>query len=553
VAINIPIITEFSDKGLKTAQGAFSTFKGKVAEAEGGMGKFKAGANVALDSVKANAGIFAVAAGGAIASFALKAIDDFSDLALEVDEFRNKTDLTLQQASQWVSYTSDLNIEADAITKIFSRVAKAATDEIPAFQELGVEIALGPDGATDVEATFLRVNDAINSLEDPVKQAAYRADLYGKGWMSASEIIQMSSDDITTALQGVKDFEVIDEKEIEKAKDLREAQDELGDAFKEVSIKIGTVLIPALAAAAEFLTPIVNLVGDLDADTVKAASKEGGLVKYTKAWENLNNPLKWLISPGGVSMVVSDMMELDEVVEDNYLSTDELYRAWEDGTRQMIIAQDEIENTSDDIEDLDDAVFDLTDTFKDFLAEIDEEEAWNNLQEQLQMVKDKSFEAFVEGTAESAKEAQDETNELIRDIGKYIDELGYIPPDVQTEIVALLKRDKFDEALGLIEKLRQGVVVPITGTVSGIEVPAGQTPSETTGRGTVTAPISIPGLPFAIGDMPINIPALHPSLRSAVTVNVAGSVISENDLVETVRKGLVNSQRNGAGLVYSNR
>jgi hypothetical protein len=551
MAINIPILTEFSDKGLQSAKGAFETFRGKVAEAEGGMGKFKAGANVALDSVKANAGIFAVAAGGAIATFALKAIDDFSDLALEVDEFRNKTDLTLQQASQWVSYTSDLNIEADAITKIFSRVAKAATDEIPAFQELGVEIALGPDGATDVEATFLRVNDAINSLEDPVKQAAYRADLYGRGWMSASEIIQMSSDDITTALQGVKDFEVIDEKEIEKAKNLREAQDELGDAFKEVSIKIGTVLIPALAAAAEFLTPIVNLVGDLDADTVKAASKEGGLVKYTKAWENLNSPLKWLISPGGVTKVVSDMMELDEVTEDNYLSTDELYRAWENGTRQMIIAQDEIENTSDDIQDLDDAVFDLTDTFKDFLAEIDEKEAWEGLQEQLQMVKDKSFEAFVLGTAESAKVAQDETNELIRDIARYIDELGYIPADVQTEIVALLQREKFDEALGLIEELRRGVVVPITGTVSGIAVPAGQTPSETTGRGSAPELAPMPEMP---GFISVRIPALPPSMRSApVTVNVAGSVISENDLVETVRKGLVNSQRNGAGLVYSNR
>lgn len=37
-----------------------------------------------------------------------------------------------------------------------------------------------------------------------------------------------------------------------------------------------------------------------------------------------------------------------------------------------------------------------------------------------------------------------------------------------------------------------------------------------------------------------------------VTVNVAGSVTSERDLIETIRRGLVNSQRNGAQLVYSN-
>jgi hypothetical protein len=37
-----------------------------------------------------------------------------------------------------------------------------------------------------------------------------------------------------------------------------------------------------------------------------------------------------------------------------------------------------------------------------------------------------------------------------------------------------------------------------------------------------------------------------------ITVNVAGSVTSERDLIETIRRGLVNAQRNGAQLVYSN-
>lgn len=41
-------------------------------------------------------------------------------------------------------------------------------------------------------------------------------------------------------------------------------------------------------------------------------------------------------------------------------------------------------------------------------------------------------------------------------------------------------------------------------------------------------------------------------MGGGITVNVSGSVISEGDLVETVRRGLVNAQRNGAQLVYSN-
>ena len=277
MAINIPIITEFADAGLKSAQGAFANFKTKVAEAEGGMGKFKAGANAAFDSVKANAGMFAAAAGVAVAKFAVDAINDFKDLALSVDDFRNKTNLTLLQSSQWMSYTGDLGIAADSITKIFSRVAKAATDEIPAFKELGVQIALGPDGATNIEQTFFRVNDAINSLDDPVKQAAYRADLFGRGWMDAAEILQMSSSEIQTALQGVKDFEVIDEAEIKKAKDLREAQDELGDAFARLSVSVGESLIPALTALSKVLIPVLEALakfnGTLDTGMAEAIAK----------------------------------------------------------------------------------------------------------------------------------------------------------------------------------------------------------------------------------------------------------------------------------------
>ena len=44
-----------------------------------------------------------------------------------------------------------------------------------------------------------------------------------------------------------------------------------------------------------------------------------------------------------------------------------------------------------------------------------------------------------------------------------------------------------------------------------------------------------------------------PATSTAVNVTVQGSVTTEADLVESIRKGLVNAQRNGAGLVYSNQ
>jgi len=522
MAINIPIITEFSDAGLKSARGAFDQFKGKVAEAEGGMGKFKAGANVALDTVKANAGTFALAAGGAIAGFAYNAIKDFQDLALSVDDFRNKTDLTLQQSSQWVSYTGDLGIEADAITKIFSRLAKAATDEIPAFEELGVAVAFGPDGATDIEETFLRVNEAINRLDDPVAEAAYRADLFGKGWMSASEIIQMSSDDIRTALEGVKDFEVIDEDEIQKAKDLRAAQDELGDAFARISVQIGEKLIPALTDATNAAIPLLDAIGplidlvfdgaDANADYAHQVSKSNiqmrtGVTLASKlfGWFGIGND------------------ETEDLTE----NTLDLENAWKNGYRAMINAQEAAEDLTDALKDSDDALAELK-------GNVDDRREWDNLITAIEDAKEAAIEAFFEATPEALRESQRETDEARVKVAEYIAKMDEIPEEKKTEMIANLDRANLDEIESTFNHLARTRNVDFRPTVSGIPIGPGETPSEVLGRNRMDTLL-----------------AAKP-MSGNVTVNVAGSVISQNDLVESVRKGLVNSQRNGAGLVYSN-
>ena len=529
MAITIPIITEFADKGIIAAQSSFANFKNKVAEAEGGMGKFKAGANAAMDTVKANAGAMALAAGAAIAGFAVKAVNDFQKLAISIDAFRNTTGLTLDQSSQWVSYTGDLGIQAESMIKIFNRLGKAATDQLPAFKELGVEIAFGPDGAADLEKTFLRVNDAINSLEDPVKQAKYRADLFGRGWMDAAELINMSSTDIQASLAGVKDFEVIDQEEIQKAKDLRAAQDELGDALARISVELGEKLVPAFTNAARAAIPFLEVMSDV-ADVVFAGADANASYAEQASKNNIQMRTGIVLADKIFSWFGWGKDKTDDLTE----STINLELAWKNGYRQMIIART-------GIEDLGNATTDLSVEWERFLGILTADDAWNSLLDKFDRTKEAAYDALVDGSAASARRAQQAQNDLNREIAKYIDEIGTIPDEVQTRIIGLLEREKFDEALGILNQLRAGVNVPITGTVSGIPVPAGQTPSET--RPSPMRPL--PKIPVP------RIPSIG-AYSAGVTVNVAGSVISENDLVETVRKGLVNSQRNGAGLVYSN-
>jgi hypothetical protein len=538
MAVNIPIVTEFIDKGLKSAQGAFATFRQKVGEAEGGMGKFKAGAGAAFDSVKANAGAMALGAGTAIAGFAIKAIGDFQDLALSVDKFRNTTGLTLDQSSQWVSYTGDLGIQAESMVKIFNRLGKAATDQLPAFKELGVEIAFGPDGAADLEKTFLRVNDAINSLEDPVKQAKYRADLFGRGWMDAAELINMSSDEITTALAGVKDFEVIDEKEIQKAKDLREAQDELGDAFARLSVSLGEALIPALTALSKILIPVLEALakfnGTLDSGMAEAIAKaqEMGHSLSDIARElgaNSEQSLRYMADVLGISL---DQLyqQLDrDLVPETYL----LEKAWKEGSRAMIDARNSGNDLRDALVTVDDALAELT-------GNIDERRTFRKLQDSIERAEDAALRAFTESTPAALRASDAAIDDLRMTVAEYIYDIEGVPVEWQTKFIAALDEASVADVERILAELGRAREIPFM-------------PSLPPGVGGI-GEIGSGGRP--IGEAPIGfgIPSLSGvGMRSGVTVNVAGSVISQNDLVETVRKGLVNSQRNGAGLVYSNR
>ena len=532
MAINIPIITEFSDAGLKSAQGAFNQFKTKIGEADGALGKLKAGSGVAFDAIKANAGTMALGAGAAIGGFALKAIGDFKDLALSVDDFRNKTNLTLLESSKWVSYTGDLGIQADSMTKILTRVSKAATDQIPAFKELGVAIALGEDGRTDIEETFLRVNDAINSLDDPVKQAAYRADLFGRGWMDAAELINMSSDEIRTSLAGVKDFEVIDEAEIQKAKDLREAQDELGDAFARLSVSVGESLIPALTALSKVLIPVLEALakfnGTLDAGMAEAIQKAQDMGNSLsdiarELGANSEQSLRYMADVLGISLdQLYEQLDRD-LIPETYL----LEKAWKEGSRAMINASDASEDLTKDLIDVDDALAELK-------GNIDERQAWRNLINEIEDAGDAARRAFKETTPEALRASEQALDDARLKVGEYVAEMETIPEDKKTEIIASLDNANLAEVERILDNLARARQIPFMPVVRP-------------GAGGISE-IGSGGRP--IGEAPIGF-SYRPTVPS-MTLNVQGSVVTEGDLLRSIRQGLANSQKSGNSLVYSN-
>ena len=384
MAINLPIVTSFADKGLKSAKAAFDNFKTDVGNATGAMGKFKAGSNAALNAVKANAGNFAMAAGSALVGFAAKGVTAFQNLALESGKFADATGLSVEEASRFIEVGGDIGIEAQYIEVALGKMNKVLGATPNVFHKLGVEIARTDAGAADVNQTFLNVVDRLNAIEDPAQRAATASELLGRGWQEMAEIIMMGSDKLSKSLGEVSDTKVIDSEELKKAKNYRAAMDNLNDAFEDMSIELGQSLIPSLIIAVENMAKLAQYGGTF----LRGA---GGAIELSK---------EQLAEFGDAAAIAA--------IEGEKLG--DAYREMVPNALGYVLL--EVNGVLEEQEKL---VTTLTTEWQTLLGTLDTEEAFANLEESLGDVYEAGIKAFG-GGAEEVAEYEQEVRDHIRAI-----------------------------------------------------------------------------------------------------------------------------------------
>lgn len=251
MAVTIPLVTEFQNRGIKAAEAAFMNFRKEVGNAQGTMGKFKAGSKAVFDGIQANAATFATAAAGAFVTFAAQGVTAFQDLALGADKFAGATGLAVEEASRLMEVAGDLGIEAGTIETNIGKMNQNLGKSPDLFEELGVQVEYAKDGTVDANETFLNVIDRLNKIKDPATKARVATQLLGKGWRDMSQLIDMGADDLRKSLATVSDAKVISPEEAERAKKFRDNMDNLKDTVEDLSLQIGEVLVPALSNAVE--------------------------------------------------------------------------------------------------------------------------------------------------------------------------------------------------------------------------------------------------------------------------------------------------------------
>ena len=258
MAINIPIITSLEDTGIKNAKAAFGDFKTAVGQAEGGLGKFKAGSKVALDAVAANAATFAVAAGTAVGKFVLDGAAAFQELAISAGKFADATGLAVEDASRYIEAAGDIGIPIRDVETAIGRLNKEIGLNPDKVRDLGIDLVYLRDGSLDVNKTFLNTIDRIKKIKDPAEKASVASQLLGKSWQNMAELIEMGADDLNESLKGVSEQKVISEEELQMARDYRAAMDGLGDSISDLQVKSGQRLIPMVTVLADGATKVLE-------------------------------------------------------------------------------------------------------------------------------------------------------------------------------------------------------------------------------------------------------------------------------------------------------
>lgn len=561
MAVSIPIVTEFIDKGIVSAQAAFNTFKTKVGEADGALGKLKAGSTVAFDTMKANAGAFALAGGAALAAFGAKAVgaaSDFEESSAKITQLFGADAESVMKfadtAAQAIGQSKQDVLNAAGTFGTFGQAAGLAGDDLATFSNDFTTLAsdLASFNNTTPEEAVQAIGAALRGESEPLrkygillddatlKAAAFEMGIYkGNGTLTSQQKILAAQKvifDQSTSAQGdfARTSDGLANQQRILAAELENVTIEIGQKLLPIALEFAhfanDTLVPALKGVLDVLLPVLETLGKLSgtldqgfADAIKKAQEAGHTMSEIARELGANDEQSLNYMAQVLGMTLDDLyQQLDrDLIPETYL----MERAWREGTRAMIDARKEAFTLEDALISVDDALATLK-------GEIDDRQAWRNLQDEIDNVKDAAIRAFTEATPESLRDSEAALDAARLKVGEYIAQIDGIPDDKKTEFLTELDSASVAEIESMLAYLARAREIPFM-------------PVLRPGSGGISE--------IGPGGRPIGEPPLTMGTRAAgVVVNVAGSVVTEGDLVNKVRKGLIDAQRSGAPLVYSN-
>jgi methyl-accepting chemotaxis protein len=430
------------DVAVDSANRAIGGFRQQLKDTEGAAGKMKLGLSSALDFAKVNAGEFAIAAGAALVGFGIEAVGAFQDTALAAGELRDKLGLTSDDASRFIELAGDMNIKVEDLESTLGRMNRTAGESPGRFDEIGASIVRNKDGTINVRDTFLSVVDALNNIPDAALRAKAGQEIFGRSWMSIAEMVKTGADDLSLALDSIETGKVISDEEVQQARDYRDALDAMKGAVEELTIEVGGALVPVLTDAAEGMIAVKEVAGELTG-IIPGPLKDGFKFLGDQVQRSLFWPQYFIDFKGALTDTEKTTgtlgASITQMADDAERDLSGFSQAYIDHAAGM---RRESQETADK----------LTADWDRITGKISEESAFLEAKGSFQELRDAALTAWGEGAA-GAETYRLKQLEVNGELATYLHDLGTIPPEKASEIIALIDRNQFDEAERLFTEL----------------------------------------------------------------------------------------------------
>lgn len=277
----ITTVVEFvTDK----AQTSVQRFRTSVADADGMVNKFKAGAASAFSSVVANAGAMAVGAGAAIATFALKSVNAFTDVAKAAIDGSAATGIAVEDFSRWIAVADDMEVSAEQLTMGLGRIGK--TLDSGKWEKYGVATRDASGQARNANDILLDTFDMLGRISNETERARVGNELFGRGYANIAPLIGKTRQEYERYLGAVEDGQVVTAEEAASAERTRLAIDRLQDSVREISLVLGESLAPVVADIADGLSD----ASDAAVKLKSGLEKIPGMPKGVQLWWEFFSP-----------------------------------------------------------------------------------------------------------------------------------------------------------------------------------------------------------------------------------------------------------------------
>lgn len=436
------------------AVSGIKSFRQSVADADGVTGKFKAAAGGAFEYAKQHATAMALAAGAALATFAIKAVGAFTDTAKAAIDLGKATGLATEDASRWIAVGDDMGVSAEQLTAGLGKVAKSLDDT--KWGKYGIATRDAAGNARNANDILIDTFDMLGKIENGTERARIGNELFGKGYSNLAPLIGKSADEYERMLGAVESGQVITTKEAEKAEKMRLAQDALQDAIGEVTLAVGGLvanlapLIERTAEAAtkftEMIGPVLDVATSLDAMDIGQHINDMGL--FGDAIDKTSGKLLGKFDPAAED--AADALDEFESAMDSAAG-----KAGELGDKTAEVA----EKTRDydaAVSEAEQAVLDLDGAYQTLMGHLDNREAWRNVEESLASLKEKV------GDSESSwNDLEGATDDAVKAVADYIEGLDGIAPEVKTRLITDLDEGHLNAVLLQLNSLREDINVKV--------------------------------------------------------------------------------------------